>query len=132
MIILLNLNFLHFSANSSTILAFQVYVFNGNDIKAPSGLLVQLLVINGQQPNTTTTTTTVAAKTVSAYQGIAPIFTSAEILTRLEISNSSFFPCESLVNSSIQTLINNHGITFPDNVTLMNYTYQSKVFFLLK
>ncbi|KAG7333617.1 hypothetical protein KOW79_002024 [Hemibagrus wyckioides] len=110
-----------FSANSSTILAFQVYVFNGNDIKAPSGLLVQLLVINGQQP---TTTTTVAAKTVSAHQGIAPTFTSAEILTRLEISNSSFFPCESLVNSSIQTLINNHGIKFPDNVTLMNYNYQ--------
>ncbi|GAA6065479.1 uncharacterized threonine-rich GPI-anchored glycoprotein PJ4664.02-like isoform X1 [Tachysurus ichikawai] len=47
-----------------------------------------------------------------------------EILTRLVISNSSPLPCESMVISAIQTLLNNQGITFPDNVTVMNYTYE--------
>lgn len=128
-IILLNLIFLNFSGNSTTIVAFQVYVFNGNDIKEPSGLLIQLLIINGQAPTTTTTTTTAPA-TISLHQQAPSTTTSAEILTRLVISNSSPLPCESMVISAIQTLLNNQGITFPDNVTVMNYTYESKVFFL--
>ncbi|KAK2852185.1 hypothetical protein Q7C36_007386 [Tachysurus vachellii] len=114
-----------FSGNSTTIVAFQVYVFNGNDIKAPSELIIQLLIINGHAPTTTaTTTTTTVPATISLHQHAPSTTTSAEILTRLVISNSSPLPCESMVISAIQTLLNNQGITFPDNVIVMNYTYE--------
>ncbi|XP_047668281.1 uncharacterized threonine-rich GPI-anchored glycoprotein PJ4664.02-like isoform X13 [Tachysurus fulvidraco] len=136
-----------FSGNSTTIVAFQVYVFNENDIKTPSGLLVPLLIINGHAPTTaptttatttttptttatttptttaTTTTTTVPA-TISLHRQTPSTTTSAEILTRLVFSNSSPLPCESMVISAIQTLLKNQGITFPDKVIVMNYTYE--------
>ncbi|MCI4375975.1 hypothetical protein PGIGA_G00182730 [Pangasianodon gigas] len=116
-----------FSGNSTTIEAFQVYVFNGNDNKTPSGLLIQLLIINGQAPFTTTTPATTLPATLGkkpGHQCVTPTTASAVVQTRLVISNSSGIPCESLVNSVIRTLLNYRSATLPDSVTVTNYTYE--------
>lgn len=117
----------NFSGNLTTIEAVQVYVFNGNDFKAPSGLLAQLLIVNGQAPLTTTLT----PATVRGQQSVTPTTTSAVVLTRLIITNSSLIPCESLVNSTIKTLLDNQGSSLPGSVKMMSYTFESKAFFIL-
>lgn len=105
-----------------------MYVFNQNDTNAPSGLLTQLLIVNGQAP---TTTTPAPAPVTARHESVTPTTASAVVLTRLVISNSSLIPCESLVNSTIKALLTSRAAKLPDSVTVMNYTYERKVFFLL-
>lgn len=101
-------------------------MLNWNDTKAPSELLTQLLRVSHRAP------TTAAPATAPAnvkHERVTPTTASAVVLTRVVISNSSLIPCESLVNSTIETLLKSQTAKFPETVIVMNYTYERKVYF---